>query len=306
MIHGVRYVRQDVSYISKKHSCPTCGTPLDVIKVSKVIDSNSEEAKELPPIIPGTVISTRGIKFRKYTAVGNIKWYRKEFKCPNCCRRFTVEQLKQIEAAPEELREAMIASFDESSWQTDEEYIETENTKEDSKKALKLALCIAVPVIIAVLILVAVVILSTPEFVDTNGPDNFELTEIKRDDILNQNENYSGFAETKTHAGFHSNIVGTRFRDHNYDYISRSFGNVHGVLILQATKISGDSLILNIGSTVESGNAEIVVLIDGEYYCSVDVNQNKTITLQNVSNKQVLVKLAGEGAKVKADVRRIY
>lgn len=71
MIHGVRYIRQDVSYISKKHICPICGTSLSVIKVSKVINSNSEEAKEIPPIVPGTVIGNRGLKFRNYTAVGN-------------------------------------------------------------------------------------------------------------------------------------------------------------------------------------------------------------------------------------------
>ena len=57
---------------------------------------------------------------------------------------------------------------------------------------------------------------------------------------------------------------------------------------------------------MEAGNAEIVILIDGEYYCSVDVNQSKTVTLQDISNKEILVKLAGEDAKIKIDVKRTY
>ena len=57
---------------------------------------------------------------------------------------------------------------------------------------------------------------------------------------------------------------------------------------------------------MESGNVEIVIIIDGEYYCSVDVNQDQSITLQNVSNKEVIVKLAGEEAKMKIDVTRVY
>ena len=77
-------------------------------------------------------------------------------------------------------------------------------------------------------------------------------------------------------------------------------------MILQATKISGNTLTLNINSSVESGNAEIVIMVDGEYYCSVDVNQHQSITLQNVSNKEVIVKLAGEEAKMKIDVTRVY
>ena len=111
---------------------------------------------------------------------------------------------------------------------------------------------------------------------------------------------------SENHSGHHTNITGMRFRDYDYDYISRSFGKIHGVIILQATKISGNTLTLNISSAVESGNAEIVIIVDGEYHCSVDVNQDQSITLQNISNKEVFVMLAGEEAKMKIDVTRVY
>lgn len=311
MIHGVRYVRQDVKYISQRHVCPICNTSLSVIKVFKVINSNSEEAKSIPSILPSTVIGNRGLKFRNYSTIGNIKWYWKEFKCQNCCRRFTVDQMKQIEAAPNECKEGLVASFDKSPKQTDELLVEAESNlspEKGQKKTLKFALCIAIPIVFIVFILIAVVIAlsSGSKFVDTNGPENFALTEITRDDILNKNNNYRSSMVSEKHSGWHTNIIGTSLRDCDYDQISKSFGKVYGVLILQATKISSDNLTLNIASSLESGNAEIIVLIDGEYYCSVDVNQNQYITLQNISHKEVIVKLAAEDAKIKIEVKRIY
>ena len=171
-----------------------------------------------------------------------------------------------------------------------------------------IALCISIPVAIIVAILIAVIIslASESNFVDTNGPENFSLTEITRDDILSKNNNYRSSMVSEQHSGRHTNIIGTKLRDVDYDHISRSFGKIHGVVILQATKISGNTLTLNINSSVESGNAEIVIIVDGEYYCSVDVNQNQSITLQNIANKEILIKLAGEGAKMKIDVTRVY
>ena len=47
-------------------------------------------------------------------------------------------------------------------------------------------------------------------------------------------------------------------------------------------------------------------MIDGEYYCSVIANQNQSITLQDISGKEVIVKLAGEDAKIKVDIVRTY
>lgn len=178
--------------------------------------------------------------------------------------------------------------------------------KKSIQKPLRLALCIAVPTIVITLILVTVIVLSTPKFVDTNGSDNFALTEITREDILKQDNNYRSSMESEKHSGFHTNFIGRKLRDCDYDSISKSFGKVYGVLILQATKIFSNTLTLHINSSVESGNAEIIILIDGEYYCSVDVNENHSITLQDISNKEVIVKLAAEDAKIKIDVNRIY
>ncbi len=306
MIHGVRYIRQDVGYLSKKHDCPICHGSLRVVKCSEVTNSNSEEAKRLPPIIPKTVIGSRGVKFRSYNAVGNIQWIWKEFECPSCHRRFTVEQMKQLDGAPKERWKELISSFDEPSGQISTEELET--ITEDGQKKCKLALLIAIPLIVVVLLVagIGIALSSSSDFVDTNGADNFALTEITREDILSLNSNYSASMVTQKSSGYHTNIVGRKLRDSDRDHISKSFGRINGVIILQATKISGDTLTLTVKSTVTSGNAEIVILIDGEYYCSVDVNQARSVTLKDVSNKEVVVKLAGENAKISVEVNRAY
>jgi len=175
-----------------------------------------------------------------------------------------------------------------------------------NKKLIALCVSISVAVMGALLIALIILVASESDFVDTNGPENFALTEITRDDVLSKDNNYISSMAVERHSGHHTNITGTRLRDYDYDYISRSFGKIHGVIILQATKISENTLTLNINSSIESGNAEIVIIIDGEYYCSVDVNQDQSIVLQNISNKDVIVKLVGEKAKIKVDVTRIY
>lgn len=177
-----------------------------------------------------------------------------------------------------------------------------------SKNYLLLALCISIPLIFILSILIGGIVswTSASRFVDTNGPENYALIEITQDDIVSSGNNCESFLVTGRHRGYHTNVIGARLRDNDYDHISKSFGNIHGVLILQATKISRDTLTLHIDSSIESGNAEIVIVIDGEYYCSVDVNQTQSVTLQGIANKEVIVKLAGENAKMKIDVTRIY
>ncbi len=187
------------------------------------------------------------------------------------------------------------------------EYLESCGYKR-TKNVLLLALCIAIPVVIAILValIVSISLAIDSKFVDTNGLENFSLTEITRDEILSKDNNYRSFMVSERHSGNHTNISKTRLRDYDYDHISRSFGKIHGVIILQATRVSVNNLTLNINSYVESGNAEIVIVIDGEYYCSVDVNQDRSIMIQDVRNKEVIIKLAGEGAKMRIDVTRVY
>jgi hypothetical protein len=180
--------------------------------------------------------------------------------------------------------------------------------RRSNKAPLIAFLLITLPVLIATIIAVARVasLLSAPDFVDTNGPDDFSLTEITRDEILSPDNSYQSFMSSQSSSGSRTKIDSAKLRPYDYDKVTRSFGKFNGVTVLQATKIPTDTLMITIDSSVESGNAEIIIMIDGEYYRSVDLNRRQYINLKDVENKEVVVKLAGEGAKVKVEVARTY
>ena len=180
--------------------------------------------------------------------------------------------------------------------------------RRSNKAPLIAFLLITLPVLIATIIAVARVasLLSAPDFVDTNGPDDFSLTEITRDEILSPDNSYQSFMSSQSSSGSRTKIDSAKLRPYDYDKVTRSFGKFSGVTVLQATKIPTDTLVITIDSSVESGNAEIIIMIDGEYYRSVDLNRRQYINLKDVENKEVVVKLAGEGAKVKVEVARTY
>ena len=49
---------------------------------------------------------------------------------------------------------------------------------------------------------------------------------------------------------------------------------------------------------------EIVIVVDDQFYASVPVNQESSITLNDIAGKTVLVKIAAESAKMEAYVKR--
>ena len=116
MANGIRYINNDILYMSKQHFCPDCKCELKKVKVSKIVNSNSAEANDMPKMFSKTRIGARGVKFRSYNYVGDTKYVWKEFECENCHRHFTVEEMKEIEGltshtnekTPEELKRIKI------------------------------------------------------------------------------------------------------------------------------------------------------------------------------------------------------
>ena len=299
---NVIYRNDDPLYMAKKHFCPACNIELKKVKVSQIEDGQSSEGQKDSTLFSDTRIGSRGIQFRKYKYIGETKYVWKEFECEQCGRHFTVTQMKTLESVPQERKKELLARFDASPKQEKEPIRETEK---GMPKAVKLALGISIPLIVAIFVLV-ICLIPKVEFDDTNGPDNFALNTITREDILKLRNSSSAFKSSKKCWGSGTKILSGVYQEYDYTNVTCSYGKIDGVCVLQATKITGNTLTLNINSVVESGNAEIVILIDGEYYCSIDANQNQSIILQGVANKTVLVKLAAESAKMKVDVSRTY
>lgn len=86
MLMGRKYFNNDIIYTKfKKHDCPNCGTQLGLVKVSRVVNSKSPEAKDFD--------FSNGEGFM----CGDVKFIWKEFECLGCKSHYSVEELKAIE-----------------------------------------------------------------------------------------------------------------------------------------------------------------------------------------------------------------
>ena len=88
MSNGYKREYNDVLYFRKDHFCPDCGTKLEKVAVSKVVNSRSPEAKEFDFRLGDTFM------------VGDVRFTWDEFECPNCKRHLTVNEMKEIEGIP--------------------------------------------------------------------------------------------------------------------------------------------------------------------------------------------------------------
>ena len=78
-----------------------------------------------------------------------------------------------------------------------------------------------------------------------------------------------------------------------------------GIDTLQATQTDSNSMTLTVESTLNSGNMEIIIVIDGEYYQHIPTGSKQTIVLEDIAGKLVLVKMAAESADVRVVVERV-
>lgn len=73
----------------KKHYCPQCKTLLRVVRASKTVWTDTPETEGMSFSMIGGVYQS-----------GKVKLIWKEFECPQCCQRITVEKMKEIEGYP--------------------------------------------------------------------------------------------------------------------------------------------------------------------------------------------------------------
>lgn len=86
VIHGKKKTLNGIFYLRKPHFCPKCNTQMEPITVSKVVNSNSPEAKQYNfRIKSGTYL------------IGNIEFSWKELKCPCCDYQLTIDEMKEVE-----------------------------------------------------------------------------------------------------------------------------------------------------------------------------------------------------------------
>ena len=70
-----------------KHFCPACDGELQKIKTSKIVNSQSEEARDYDFSAPG------GDGYM----IGNVKFIWTEFTCTKCGKRYSANEVYQAE-----------------------------------------------------------------------------------------------------------------------------------------------------------------------------------------------------------------
>lgn len=145
--------------------------------------------------------------------------------------------------------------------------------------------------------------ISAPSHIeDINGPDN-HLAIITMEEI-NTTRN-AGIATMGGEGGHgDKSMVDGDYAIYDHDSYSLKWKKMSGVFTLQATKVKTDTLTLSVDSMLTSGNAEILVFIDGQYYKHIPVGQDQQIVLENISEKTVVVKLGAESAEIELSISR--
>ena len=88
---NIQYIVKAPIYIRKKHYCPDCNVLVTVVKTSRIVHAGSEEAARM-----GLDFSMIGGVYQNGKV--NVMW--KEFECPQCKQRISVERMKEIEGYP--------------------------------------------------------------------------------------------------------------------------------------------------------------------------------------------------------------
>ena len=157
----------------------------------------------------------------------------------------------------------------------------------------------AVSLIIAISVMV-----SGDRYEDINGADT-SLAVITLEDILAGNSGSSAFMVRMRKSGAGSGVGGV-LDDVDVQSISYSSKEFNGIRTIHATLSESDRLKLFISAKVLSGNLEVIITVDGEYYCHVSKGMSQQVELEGVAGKLVEVRIAGESAEIAVAVRREF
>ena len=141
---------------------------------------------------------------------------------------------------------------------------------------------------------------------DVNGPEDTSLATITAEQILQNNYNSTtSVMSSASEYGGHTNVRGS-LSEYDRDMYIKKCRQISGILTLQATNVDANELTLEIDSTLQSGNMEIFIIVDGELAQMAQVNRTETITLTGIAGKDVVVRIGAESAQMEIRVERTY
>lgn len=138
---------------------------------------------------------------------------------------------------------------------------------------------------------------------DTNGPEDTSLALITQEELIADNLGMSAYMSVSSGHGEPTQVTG-KFADVDYESRSCSWKKISGGVTIHSSKIENGTLILDITSELTAGNAEIIILVDGQYHSHVPVGGKQTVVLDDVAGKTVLVRIGCEAAQLELTVER--
>lgn len=140
------------------------------------------------------------------------------------------------------------------------------------------------------------------EYVDTNGEEDFSLQSIGESSIITMNSFCTARKNDSVTSG---KITGTSsYQRDDYDNIEYLCLDLHGVDVVQATKVSKNEMQFMVESTINKGNCRISLVSEGNILYDFDINCKSTYTLKNAQGKEVFIMFAGEDADAEIMVSR--
>ena len=173
------------------------------------------------------------------------------------------------------------------------------------RKTWSILLAFALLVTCVLAIVFVVPLLKSQHIPDQNGPDHYELAVLTQEDILSETQSHVSSGSRFFKSGKSTNLQG-KMSEVDWDNIEFSVRRFSGVKTIHATKSTGSTLKLMIQSELQSGNAELVVIVDGAYYCTVGANTTEYVVIRQALGKQVEVRLAGESAEIEVKIQRSF
>lgn len=140
---------------------------------------------------------------------------------------------------------------------------------------------------------------------DSNGEQDTGIASIPMENILDpEYVAYNIVMFSSFHRGEQTN-AGEDYEEEDWDICTVVAKKMSGIMVLQATQTESDEMTLILSSEVETGNFAFYIFVEDELYKSVAANQEETIHLEGISGKLVLVKIAGESAKIQVSAQRL-
>ena len=139
-----------------------------------------------------------------------------------------------------------------------------------------------------------------------NSGNDFLISELTDEDIAVGDDRVQAFMSSFKTSGTRSGITSMKYDDEDRDKTTYSAEKTSGIKTVSATLAVDCTLVLNIESAIEAGNAEIAVIMDGEIIERFAADTQKRLEYNVVDEHEFYVRILCESAKISITTTREF